>query len=242
MIQPLAIAQPLTTRAVSGQLNIQIPVTVSGGGEGFNLSSATSDPETPFGFPSPTQFGGYRPYSSAAGFASLMNPVSFGIAMPTANYNIVQTWSSQQESPSPQTSPEYSSETTSPEEFTQDTIPVCPCIPPRHPAHTLNASILPFISSAIPSFPPTTTPDEPLTEEAVWELCQKMWLELDGQPSAPAQNEFSEHVRLRWNRLFSIPRSMRGRKLAGKWDDARRVKTEEFEGVKSIKTAPSILC
>ena len=69
-----------------------------------------------------------------------------------------------------------------------------------------------------------------------------MWLELDGRPPTPAPTGISVPVRLRWNRLLSIPRSMRGRKLAGKWDEERRVKTEEFEGVKSIKTAPSILC
>ena len=227
MMQPLAIGQP----ALSGQLNIQIPVTVSGGGRGFNLSSANSDVDMPFAFPSPTQFGGCAPYSTQTGFASIMNPVS-----------IVQTWASQQESPSPQTSPEFSSAMTSPEEFKQeDTIPVCPCIPSRHPAHTLNASILPFIGSAIPHFPSSTS-DATLTEEEVWELCQNMWLELDERPATPAPKGFSVPVRLRWNRLFSIPRSMKGRKLAGKWDDSMRVKTDEFDGVKSIKTAPSILC
>ena len=190
MMQPLAIAQPLTSCALSGQLNIQIPVTVSGDGGGFNLSSANSDTEMPFGFPSPTQFGGHRPYSAYAGFASLMNPVSFGITMPTSDYNIVQPWSPQQESSSSQTSPGFSSGMTSPEEFKQDSIPVCPCIPPRHPAHTLNASILPIISSAIPSFPLSTTSDDQLAEEKGWEYYQNMWLELDERPPTPAPRNF----------------------------------------------------
>ena len=240
MMQPLAIAQPLTSRALTGQLNIQIPVTLTeGGGGGFNLSSANSDTEMPFAFPCPTQYGGCRPY---AAYSSVMNPVSFDITMPSLDYSIVQNWPSPQESPSPQTSPEYSSQMTSPEEFKpQDTIPVCPCIPPRHPAHTLNASVLPFIGSAIPNLTPITTSDDQLTEEQVWELYQNMYLELDGQPSA-VPNRFQLPIRLRWSRLFSIPSSMKGRKLAGKWDDTMRVKTEEFEGVKSIKTAPSLLC
>jgi hypothetical protein len=239
MMQPLAIAQPLTSRALTGQLNIQIPVTLTEGvGGGFNLSSANSDIETPFAFPCPTQYGGCRP---CAAYSSVMNPVSFG--MPSLDYSVVQTWPSPQESPSPQTSPEYSSQMTSPEEFKpEDTTPVWPCISPRHPAHTLNASVLPFINSAIPNLPSTTLSDDQLTEEQVWELCQNMWLELDAQPSAPAPNRFQLPVRLRWNRIFSIPRSMRGRKLAGKWDDTMSAKTEEFEGVKSIKTAPSLFC
>lgn len=241
MMQPLAIAQPLTSRVLSGQLNIQIPVTVSGGGA-FNLSSANSDTDMPFAFPSPTQFGGRLPYSTQPGYASLKNSVSLNITTPPSDYTTAQSWSPQQEFPSPQSSPEFSSEMTSPEEFKpQDTIPVCPCIPPRHPAHTLNATILPFVSSMIPNLPSPTTPDDRLTEDQVWELCQNMWLELDERPSTPASNGISLPVRLRWNRLLSIPRSMRGRKLAGKWDDEKRVKTEEFEGIKSIKTAPSVL-
>ena len=132
---------------------------------------------------------------------------------------------------------------TSPEEFKpQDTIPGLPCIPPRHPAHTLDASIFQFAGAGITNFPSTTTSNEQLTEEQAWELCQNMWLEFDERPSTPTPTGFSVPVRLKWNRLLSVPRSMKKRKLAGKWDEASRVKTEEFEGVKSVKTAPSIIC
>jgi hypothetical protein len=221
MVPGIAVGQP---GAFSGQLHVQIPVTLSGG---FNLSSANSDIENPFSFASPNGTG-YRPYSSAAGIASIMNPLSLGVTMQRHDFNdnIVRTWSSSE-------SPECSSDLSYPEEIEPRDNSIRPCIPPRHPAHTLNASILPFVQSAIPHFP--DPPTEPLTDEENWQLLQRLWLELDGRPSTPTGNGLAIPVRLKWNRLLHIPRCMIGRKLAGKWDK------EDSEVVQSIKTAPSVL-
>jgi hypothetical protein len=236
----MAMGQPHTHSHLSGQLHVQIPVTVSGQ---FNLSSASSDNDIPpFAMPAvPSNNNGYRAYSSTAGLASLMAPVSLGLAVPRVPNDMCQGWSQesspQGSTPSPQFSP--------PASYTEELRPcgsnVRSCFPPRHPAHTLNASVLPFVASAIPNVqnPPNGTPQQ-LTEEEMWEICQNLWLEFDGQQPPHAEAEMSQPLRLKWNRFLHMPRSMMGRKLAGKWDD-NKVKTEETGTVRSIKSAPSIL-
>jgi hypothetical protein len=240
MMAGVAIGQPLT----SGALQIQIPVTAMGG---YSLSSANSDQETPL---APSPVNEYRPYSSTSAVASVMNPLSLGrLKMPNHTDFIVQTWSSpvnntpaqtsfsNNTSPlmsSNNTSPEYSSsDTFSPEILHLDTIPLRPSIPARHPAHTLSASILPFVSSAIPNFQEVDA--EPIADDNLWEACQQLWLQFE-RPSTP---------RLKWNRLLHKPRSMIGRKLAGKWedeDDSKGKSEDDPKSIKSVKTAPSILC
>lgn len=239
MMPGVAIGQPRTT----GALQIQIPVNISTG-RGYNLSSANDEPETPFGFTSPTT-NGYRPYPGTAGIAPIMNPFQLGIAtMPNHKDFIVQTWSPTN---TPNTSPEDSSTISSPETLSCNTNA---CIPPRHPVHTLNASILPFVNSALPHFENPPSSSEPTPEEDWWEVCQNMWLQLDRRPSTHSSQCQSGvtavppvPLRLKWNRLLHIPRSMVGKKLAGKWDDDMKVKAEEeaLKPVKSIMSAPGVL-
>ena len=109
-------------------------------------------------------------------------------------------------------------------------------IPPHHPVHALNASVLGFVNSAIPHFPVDATPiPETPAEEREWIRYQNLWLKLE-EPTPPPTH-------LKWSRVLRFPSHLVGRKLAGKWDhdNEKKVKTEDAEAVKSIKTAPSIL-
>lgn len=230
----MAIAQPATTSSMAGQLHVQIPVTLSQMHDGsLSLTSANSDKDIPpFAFQSPRtppqSAAGYRPYSSTAGFASLMSPLSLGIAVPCSDGDIVRTWSQQPSPPRPEPipSPQLSPRTS-----------FCPAIPPRHPAHTLNTYVLPIISSAIPNMP---TPPESDTmfsdeeDEQLWEAFRQ-WIDFEG--SRPGERR----LLLKFNRALYKPRNKIGRKLAGKWDEESKIKKED-ESVKSIKTAPSIIC
>jgi hypothetical protein len=241
---PMAIAQPLSSAHLAGQLNIQIPVAVSH----FNLSGSghSADREMSFTFQStnasPTS-PGYKPYSSAAGFASMMSPVSLGFAVPQSDFPIVRTWSQDETSTPPySSSTEPSPAPSTPVEF-KNPGTSRPCPPPRHPGHTLTATILPFVNSAIPNMQgaPNTSP---LTEEEMWEMCQQLYLQLDGRSPTPAETEFIPFpMRLRLNRLLRMPRNMVGRKLAGTWEDGEETNVKkDVESTKSIKSAPSILC
>jgi hypothetical protein len=242
-MQYAAIAQPLTsdsfTGQVSGRLHLDIPLSFPRDAE-FNLSTDTGCTLT-----SPNH-NGYMPFSTSAGFASFMSPVSrsLGFALPHNTDGSQQTWS---QSSSPQTtSPEPSSGMGSPFEVrSQCGMP--PIAPPRHPAHTLNAGILPIISAAIPNFQnptPDMTDEEFSSEEweNEWTRYQQEWLQLEGQESTPPLTIPLRLQLLKWNRVLHIPRNMVGRKLAGKWnDDEMKGKIEEIATVKSVKTAPSIL-
>src|SRR5947207_10238650 len=76
LMQPVAIAQPRTWGGFTGELHIQIPSGTAYHNTGYN--SANYDGETPF--PSPINnrpAGHHRPYSTAAGFASALSPLSF---------------------------------------------------------------------------------------------------------------------------------------------------------------------
>lgn len=222
MMPGVAIGQPLT----AGALQIQIPANRA---REFNLSSANSDQS--FAFPSPTT--GDRPYS-AAGFASIISPQ---LSMPNHNDFIVRTWST-----SDNTSPEDSSEMSSPEITGQNIL----CFPPCHSLHTLNATILPFVSSVIPNVPQELDA-ESLTDEELWEGYQQCWLQLDHTQTTPRPLRNTAPLRLKWNRICQVPRSMLRRKLAGKWDHNDEDMKIEFgekdpKPVQSIKSAPSILC
>jgi hypothetical protein len=244
---PLAIAQPLTSGPFSAQLQVQIPVKLSGG---LNLSSVRPDHEMPFTLSSPitpSNPSGYPAYSSLAGFASLMSPVSLGIAVPQRNPNIAQPWSSQSSAASQcsATSPEFSPEASpSPELGRRDSLR--PALPPHHPAHTLNASILGIVNSALPHYPASDTENaetSSASEDESWEECQRAWLQFHETSPGDTEHGMLNPFRLPLNRLLHIPKSTAGRKLAGKWDeDILRATTGKQEREKSIKSAPSILC
>lgn len=224
-----------------GHLQVHIPVTFSQHNQPeFNLSSHCQDRNC--ALTSPTD--GFKPYSATAGLANLMQPVSLGISIPSSDRQLMPPcW--QQASPSAQsTSPEPSSSMYSPSEITRASSMEPPSPPPRHPAHTLTHAFLPIIRTAIPQAQAEEVPngDFPPEMSQQWQREWEEWLQLDGPPPPNA--------RLNWqkfNRLLHIPRSMIGRKFAGKWEeDAQSMKSriEELDGRKSlqsVQTAPSIL-
>lgn len=236
----MAIGQPLTHGQLSGQLHVQIPVTVSGQ---FNLSSATTENDIPpYALQTaPLNNNGYHAYSSTAGLASLVAPLSLGLAAPGPSGNMAQNWFQESAPQGLTPSPQFSPTVPYPEEFRRRSS-VQPSIPRRHPAHTLNASVLPIVAAAIPSFqaPPNGAAQQP-TDDQLREMYES-WVSFDGQQSSYANGEIPYPHRLKWNRFWQIPRGKMGRKMAGKWDDNDKIKTEKPESAKSIKSAPSILC
>ena len=70
---------------------------------------------------------------------------------------------------------------------------------------------------------------ETFTDEEMWEMWQKMYL--DSDRDATQSNHASVLPRLKWNRLLHLPRNMRERRLAGKWDhdEDMKVDSEDLE-------------
>jgi len=270
----MAVGQPLA----AAPLQIQIPANVQqiNGTTNYNLSSASSDTE-PIPFPSPSIIPfpspiipslsntGYRPHSITSGFASLMSPMSLGITHNTVeSCSVVRTWSQhsfhQIPTVSHQSSPELPSQFTQGEPCDTQESATIPCIPARHPLHTLTTSMLPIVRSQIPQVhdddPMETASDEDLStaeqtsiadqdiysEEQLWALWQEMYVQFDNgnQIAVSEEPRNSGPFRLKWNRLHHVPRSMR-KKRAGVWPDYIHIKKEDLESVPSLKSAPSIL-
>jgi hypothetical protein len=172
----MAIGQPLS----SAPLQIQIPANLSTGNGCYNLSSASSGTQMPIPFPSesptipfptPTHYkstsNGFRPHSISSGFASLMSPMSLGITHHVETCSVVRTWS-QHSTPgvspvSLKSSPELPfCEKVEPQDLRESTTP---CIPARHPLHSLATSVLPIVRSQIPKVHDDNPVESPYDEE-----------------------------------------------------------------------------
>ena len=260
----MAIGQPLA----SVPLQIQIPTNLQQcGSPTYNLSSGNSDTQMPIPFPSPKipcyTGTGYRPHSITSGFASLMSPMSLGITHAVETRSVVHTWS--QHSTTAKVVPvslESSPELPSCDKFeSQDTQEIKePCIPSRHPLHTLATSLLPIVRSQVPKVHENESTESPMTdemstderspvdeemysEEQMWALWEDLYLQFDNgdQMAVPVEQASPGPFRLKWNRLLHVPRSMRKKAAAGIWDDDVKIKKEDPDSIRSLKSAPSIL-
>jgi hypothetical protein len=265
----MAIGQPLS----APPLQIQIPANLQhgGGDRSYNLSSAGSDTQMPspfasptIPFPTPTHYTstshGFRPHSITSGFASLMSPMSLGIthhAVETCS--VVRAWSQHSTTRVSPVSLEQSPELPSCEKAEQQAPQECmkPCIPARHPLHSLATSVLPIVRSQIPKVhddEPAESPcgeemstaeqtpidQEMYTDDQMWALWEETYLQFDNGPQVDEETN-SGPLRLKWNRLLHVPRSMRKKALAGVWSDDLKIKKEDPESIQSLKSAPSIL-
>ena len=276
----MAIGQPLS----SAPLQIQIPANLSGGNGCYNLSSASSDTQMPIPFPSPTipfptpthyksTSNGFQPHSISSGFAHLMSPMSLGITHHVETCSVVRTWS-QHSTPgvspvSLKSSPEVRScEKVEPQDLRESTIP---CIPARHPLHSLATSVLPILRSQIPKVhdaDPVESPSdeemsteeqtpideemsteeqtpidqEMFTDEQMWALWEDMYLQFDNGPQIAVTEEQRNSGPFRLKWNRLLHVPRSMRKKARAGVWSDDLKVKEDpESIQSLKSAPSIL-